>query len=165
MSSLSAASRGDVTVDDALGRPLVKGAANMTSVQAGHLTFARLTATAKSRSDRRYSIDLKADGDPLSLSALANVDTGGELLQVEVARLKGTASGIAFASTGPFKVTRGDNGELRVTRAELGVGGGRLAVDGRLAPEFDARLVLNDLPLRPFRGAERCRRPCRYAER
>ncbi len=146
----AAKASGDIQVKDLLGRPRVQGQAGLRKVRAADMSFEEIKATAESTGENAYAVELDVSGRDLSARALADVKIDGDQVVVNVSKLAGKAQQIAFGIAGPFTLTQDESGAVRVNKAALKIGKGRVSVDGQVSPDLDAKVALKAVPLRPF---------------
>ncbi|MCP5083976.1 MAG: hypothetical protein GY948_19995 [Alphaproteobacteria bacterium] len=142
---------GDMRIEDALGSPRIEGQAKLRRVRAADLFFDAITATATSKGERAYALNVDVKGRDLSGRALADVEIAGDQTVIRISRLKGSAQRAPFALANPFTITRNESGSVSVQKAAVRIGKGRIKIDGQILPELEATVALNALPLSPFR--------------
>jgi translocation and assembly module TamB len=136
----------DLVVEDLFGTPRPRGDLRLAGVRAGAVDLAAVELAAETVGEGRFAVTLQADGPRMNFAArtMTQVQDGAFLVTIE--QLSGQLDGNDLALAAPATVILADE-SIRIDRAEIATGGGRVVVAGALAPRLDARIELSDLPL------------------
>lgn len=124
--------------------------ASASGISASGVTISRLQASARPNG-RSTAVSLSARGSqggkPVSLDATATIVEQGGSTIVTVSRLSGRYVRLPINLAGATKVTLA-SGTVRIDRATVGLGRGRVTVAGLVAgPRLDAKVNIASLPL------------------
>jgi translocation and assembly module TamB len=136
----------DLVVEDLFGTPRPRGDMRLAGVRAGAVELAAVTLETETTGENRFAVALKASGPRMGFAArtMTEVDDGVFLVTVE--SLSGRLDGSDLALAAPASIRFADD-TIRIERAEIATGGGRVIVAGALAPTLEASIELSDLPL------------------
>ena len=136
----------DLVVEDLFGTPRPRGDMRLAGVRAGAVELDAVTVQTETAGEGLFAMALKASGPRMGFAADVVTKVDGGVFLVTVERLSGRLDGSDLALSAPAAIRFADE-SIRIERAEIATGGGRVIVAGALAPTLEASIELSDLPL------------------
>jgi translocation and assembly module TamB len=147
LGALAAASvDADLVVEDLFGTPRPRGDMRLTGVRAGGVELAAVELETEAVGPGRFAIALEASGPRMSFTARTMTEAADGVYLVTLEQLSGRLDGNDLSLVAPAAIRFADD-SIRIERAEIAAGGGRLIVAGSLSPTLEASVEVSDLQL------------------
>jgi translocation and assembly module TamB len=134
----------DVSVTDLYRRPIISGDAAIDEVEVANERISRIRFNARG-TPQASDVTLTATARGFDLDARARV-LPGERIRVELTQFGASRGRDRIAIAGPATFTLAD-GAVDIRGLALGLGAGRLTVDGRAGSRLDLRVAARAVPL------------------
>lgn len=130
--------------DDLYNRPVLNADVRVSGAEVGGQIISSAALTARGNADAS-TIGLSAKAAGFDLDA-AGVLTPKDRIRFDLQRFTARRGARGFALQGPARFTL-DDGSVLIEHLAVGIGGGRLTVDGKAGQAFDLKAVASAVPL------------------
>jgi translocation and assembly module TamB len=147
LGALAAASvDADLVVEDLFGTPRPRGDMRLAGVRAGGVELAAVELETEAVGPGRFAIALEASGPRMSFHRPDHDRSRRRGLPRHPRAAFGRLDGNDLSLVAPAAIRFADD-SIRIERAEIAAGGGRVIVAGSLSPALEASIEVSDLQL------------------